>query len=113
MKLHLAFIAFSLFIPLSASSHEEVLVIEQLIETTQKNLINQKALLEKLRAYHQARDAFIGDPDSSKLATWLVKRAMHLHLHLEQAHLSHLFSTDFLTELSFYNQVGKHQLAGR
>lgn len=87
-------------------------MIEQLIETTQKNLRNQEALLCALNDYHKARDAYLIDPDSSKRATLLVKKAMRLQSYLSQEHLGHLFAPDFLTELSFYNQVGKQKLAG-
>lgn len=110
MKLLLASLLLSA--TLAAAPHEEVLVIEQLIATTQKNLYSQEELLRTLNAYNTTRDAFIANPDSSKLATLLVKKAMRLQSHLEKEHLSHLFSSDFLTELSFYNQVGKNQLVG-
>ncbi len=111
MKLLLATLLLSA--TLAAAPHEEVLVIEELIATTQKNLRSQEALLQALNAYNHARDAYLADPDSSKRATLLVKRAMHLQSHLVREHLSHLFSPDFLTELAFYHQVGKNQLAGR
>ena len=110
MKLLLATLLLSA--TLAAAPHEEVLVIEELIETTQKNLRSQEALLQALNAYNHARDAYLADPDSGKKATLLVKRAIYLQSHLAKEHLSHLFSPDFLTELTFYNQVGKKQLAG-
>ncbi len=105
MKLVLALLLFAS--PLVAAPHDEVLVVEELIATTEKNLKAQEELLKQLHNYHSARDAFIADPESSKRATALVKRAMRLQTHIEQEHLSQLFSSDFLTELSFYNQVGK------
>jgi len=111
MKLTLLLVSI-IFTFATLSAHEEVLVLEQLIETTQKNLHSQQELLRSLHAYHAARDSYFGDPDSSKRATLLVKKAMKLHTQLTRDHLHHLFSNDFLTELSFYNQVGKGHLAG-
>jgi len=96
-----------LFSSLLAAPQDEILVLEELINTTQSNLNAQQLLLKKMLEFKEAREAFLADPDSGKLATALVKRAMHLQAHLEKEHLAHLFSTDFLMELSFYNQVGK------
>jgi hypothetical protein len=100
-----------LFSPLFGAPQEEILVIEQLIETTKKNLEAQQTLLKLVLEVYQAREAFIADPESGKLATTLVKKAMSLHSHLEKEHLSHLFSSGFLEELAFYNRVGKQQYA--
>jgi hypothetical protein len=108
MQVILAFLF--LFFPLSAAQPEEIDVVEQLITTTKKNLDAQQRLLQMMIAYNQAKESFLEDPDSSKLATSLVRKSMLLHHHIMQEHLSHLFSTDFLVELSFFNQVGKNQL---
>ena len=96
-----------LFSPLFAAPQDEISVLEELIDTTKKNLEGQQALLKILFEFKEARDAFIQDPDSNRLATTLVKRAMRLQKQVEQEHLSHLFSADFLMELTFYNQIGK------
>lgn len=107
MKFLLALVINLFFLQLVAAPQDEALIIQELINTTQKNLEAQQAVLKILVEYNTAREAFITDPDSSKLATRLVKKAMRLQNHIEQEHLAHLFSADFITELSFYNQVGK------
>ena len=104
-------IALFLFASLLAAPQDEILVIEQLIETTKKNLDSQERLLKSIQEFNQAREAFLSDLDNGRLATRLVKMAMQLHNYLEKEHLTHLFSSDFLQELTFYNQVGKQQLA--
>jgi|ERR1700733_3802883 len=96
--------------PLLAAPQDELLVIEQLIETTKKNLDTQQELLKMTLEFNQAREAFISDPESSRLATTLVKRAMRLRSHLEKEHLIHLFSSEFLEELAFYDRVGRQYL---
>lgn len=83
------------------------MVLEQLIEATKKNLDSQLLLKEMMFEFFQTREAFLSDPESGKWATSLVKKATRLHNHVDKEHLSHLFSTEFLTELAFYNQVGK------
>lgn len=96
-----------LFSPLFAHPQDELMVLDQLIETTQKNLNAQLLLKGMMFEFFQTREAFLTNPESGKLATSLVKKATRLHNHVDKEHLSHLFSTEFLTELAFYNQVGK------
>lgn len=105
MKFLLAFLLLTL--PLSAAPQDEMLVIEELISATKRNLASQEELMRKLVAFKGAREAYLANPDSGKYATSLVKQAMQLHQHLEKERVSHLFSNDFLTELSFYNKIGK------
>lgn len=105
MKFILGFLF--LFTPLLAAPQDEMLVIMELIQTTKQNLVSQEKLLQLMVDFKNAREAFIKDPNSGKLATALVKKATYLYSHVEKEHLAHLFSTDFLVELEFYNQVGK------
>src|SRR5262249_30797883 len=95
---------------LLATPQEEIATLEQLVETTKKNLENQQDLLKLVRIYYSAREAYLADPDNGKLATALVKRAVALHQLLEQEHLSHLFAADFLSEVAFFNQVGRQHI---
>lgn len=105
--------ALFLFSSLLAAPQDEILVIEELIETTKKNLETQEELLKIVSAFNQAREAFLADPDSGRLATGLVKRAMVLQNYLDKEHLAHLFSNDFIRELAFYYQVGRHYTTRR
>jgi len=101
--LPLAFLLSFLF----AAPQDELLVIEELIQTTKKNLDSQQKLHTLVVEFNQSREAFIANPDSGRLATALVKQAMRLYNYLQKEHVTHLFSSDFLSELAFYNQVGK------
>lgn len=91
------------------SYDEEVLIVQELIKATQNNLKAQNELLSSLIKFKQARQAFIEDPTSRKLATLLVKTAMAVQNQIENEHLAHLFSQDFLSEIQFYNQLGMQQ----
>jgi mannose-1-phosphate guanylyltransferase len=86
---------------------EEIEVVQELVAVTEKSLAAQKELLIALVKLKQARSAFIEDPTSRKLATDVVKAAMLVQRQIENEHLAHLFSSDFLTEIQFYNQLGK------
>lgn len=105
MKVILA--ALFLFASAFAAPQDEVLVLEELIASTRKNLEGQQQLLSLIQEFNQSREAFLADPDSGKLATALVRRAMRLHGLLEKERLSYLFSSDFLQEIAFYTSVGK------
>ncbi len=107
----LTFLSLSLMCShLLATPQEEIATLEQLVEMSKKNLENQQLILKSVRNYASARENYLADPDNGKLATALVKRAVALSQLLEKEHLSHLFAPDFLSELSFYNQVGKQYL---
>lgn len=91
------------------AANEEIQTMQELINLSQKNLNGQRELLTYLLQFNRAREAFIEEPTSAKLATDLVKSAMVVQRKIEKEHLAHLFSTDFLGEVQFYNQLGKQQ----
>lgn len=84
----------------------ELEVMEELIQATQKSLKFQKNLFLSLIAFKEARASFVEDPTSRKKASVLVKAAKCVQKELEQDHLTHLFSPDFLHEIQFFNQLG-------
>ncbi|MCC5832743.1 MAG: hypothetical protein JJU12_06855 [Chlamydiales bacterium] len=99
------FFVFSL-LPLAAFD-EEIEVVRDLISVTENSLAAQKELLTALVKLNQAKSAFIEEPTSRKLATDVVKAAMLVQKEIENEHLAHLFSSDFLNEIQFYNLLGK------
>ncbi len=86
---------------------EDIEILRELISSTQKSLTAQKELLTALVKLKNARSAFIEDPESRKHATELVKAAILIQKQIENEHLAHLFSSDFLTEIHFFNQLAK------
>ncbi|MCH9626827.1 MAG: hypothetical protein S4CHLAM2_04580 [Chlamydiales bacterium] len=100
---------FFVFSALPLLADEEIEVVQELIAVTQKNLQAQKELLTALVQFKQARHAFVEEPTSRKLATKLVKASMCVQKQIETEHLAHLFESDFLTELHFFNQLGTQQ----
>lgn len=113
-KLILSFVI--IFSPLFAAGIEEqdeIETIQTLIDATKKNLQSQYKLFKLMVEFKLARAAFVEEPTNGKRATSLVKCAIRLQNHLEKEHLSHLFSPDLISEITFFNQVGKQQLANR
>lgn len=46
-------------------------------------------------------------PDDARLGAQLVRVSMQLHAHIVAAHLTHLFTADFIEEIAFFNDVGQ------
>lgn len=104
MKLILA-----LIIPLFGSlpSQDEVGVLQELIEITRKNLVEEERLLKLIVEYKKAKEAFIVDSASSRLATSLVWSAQKLKKEVDSGHLSHLISESLLEEVRFFSGLAK------
>ena len=104
---------FSAIIPLFGEAtvvdQDEIEIVQSLIQATQKNLYEQQMLLKLVVEFKQTRASFVAQPTNRRLATALVKTAMSISRQIEQEHLTHLFSSDFLTEIRFFNQVGQQQ----
>lgn len=110
MKFLLSFLLFSFPLIGAIGQQDEIDLLRELIDTTKNNLDLQQELLRRVIEFKQARAAFSAEPTSTALAAKLVKSAMTLQKNLENSHLEHLFSSDLLTELAFFNQVGMKQL---
>ncbi|MFZ0566039.1 MAG: hypothetical protein WAM28_07635 [Chlamydiales bacterium] len=110
-KLFSSFFIFIFFISsfgdVTVIEQDEVEILRELIRATQKNLNEQKTLLKLLVEYNQIRATFVEEPTSAKIATDLVTLAMRISQKIEKENLIHLFSSDFLTEIRFFNQVGQ------
>lgn len=57
------------------SEQDEITVLLELIEASKKNLEEQKKLLKLILDFKKAKEAFITEPTSVKLASHLVKTA--------------------------------------
>lgn len=97
--------------PLSAQSsfteQDEISVILELIDASKKNLEEQRKLLKLIVDFKKARESFISEPTSPRLATSLVKSAAAVSKEIEANQLTYLFSSDFLSEIRFFTQVGE------
>lgn len=109
MKLFLIIFLFTASPLYCVSPYDEIELIQELVGTTKKNLIEQEKLLKILKDFQEARSAFISNPSSGKLAAKLVRVSANLKNKVEEEHLEHLFSTDLLTEVQFFTKVGQMQ----
>src|ERR1700719_493114 len=91
----------------AAPQQDDVLVLSELVNLTKKTLEEQENLLNQLVDFRKKRERFLLEPDSSKLATQLVKSAMKIEKEIEKDHLTHLLSEELLTEVHFFSKVGR------
>lgn len=97
----------------SFSEQDDLIVLLDLIETSKKGLEEQRKLLQQIIDFKKAREAFIAEPTSSKLAKILVTAAAAAYHTIESSQLTYLFSSDFISEIRFFTQVGeKHTPKG-
>ncbi|MCB1180456.1 MAG: hypothetical protein KDK55_00345 [Chlamydiia bacterium] len=98
---------------LTIHDQDEIVVLKQLIEATQKSLNEQHTLLQSILRYRAVRELFFDDTTNSRKATNLVKMALQISNQLEESKMTHLFSKEFLEELSFYSSVGRKNGLGK
>lgn len=111
MKLSSALILFfSTALPLAAQptipEQDEITILLDLIESSKKNLQSQQKLLKVMIDFKKAREAFMNDPTSARLATDLVRSATRVKDEIEINHMVYLFSEDFLKEIQFFVNIG-------
>ncbi len=97
------------FLGLSGSllgNQDDLGLLDELIAMTQNNLEAQQQLHKLMESYQKTREAFVADSSSQKLAQMLVKEATQILQTIEKTHLSHLFSSDLMTEVRFFSKVG-------
>lgn len=96
----------------SIQAQDEISVLEELISMTKKSLAEQETLLLEMKKYQFTRENFLENPDSPKWATLLVKASLALKKTMQTGNWAHLFSKDFLEEITFYTEVGKQHGLG-
>lgn len=80
--------------------------LEMLVAATRQQLEWQEELLLHTQQFEVLRTSFIESQDDPVLGTRMVRQAMRIHDLIEQAHLAHVFSEDFLEEISFFHDLG-------
>lgn len=93
----------------SAKSGNELAFLDQLITVTQQNLEKQKELKEKMKEYIQLRDQYARQTQNQELGMRLVKVAYGVLEGIKEQHVSHVFDQEFMSELTFFSNIGAKQ----
>lgn len=91
-------------LPLSNKS-VEVMLLDNLIEVTEKNLVVQKELRQEIQGYQFQKQRFMKDMNNRELAFDMVKRAGQISKKINDNYLINMFSPEFMSELTFMSQL--------
>lgn len=89
----------------------EVQVVEQLIETTNRQLVMQRGLKAQMVAFRKHKDAFFEGDQSKERAKQMVTVAHSILMQLKDHHLDHLFSDDYMEELNLFSSIATKKSA--
>lgn len=87
----------------------EVEVLEQLIGTTAQKLEKYKELKRIMQEYKSQKEAFALGNHSKQHAARMVKTARKIQETINDQHIAHLFSSEYLEELAMFSSIaGKY-----
>lgn len=87
------------------SKENQVALLDNLIEVTEKNLEAQKALKQQVQSYLALQNEYMKNPNDKDKTLKMVQEAYYLHEKIKEAHLTQAFSTDFISELIFFSEI--------
>ena len=92
-------------LPWQTEEHDpEIETATHLIQVTEKNLHDQKELLDRLQRFKEAQKLFLNDANNKQLANIMIETATEALSFIKENSLEHLFSQDFLKEMTFFSQ---------
>lgn len=83
----------------------EVQTLNEIIAMTKESLKAQEIIRNKTKAYHQLQIAYLNDPEDRELLFRMVKSSYKLLELINNNHLRHVFTPEFLHELEVFAQV--------
>ena len=89
----------------SLKEEDEIKTVEQLIDTTARQLESQKHLRELMLQFKKQREEFIQGNETKAHAGRMVRTARQIYEMIAANHLEHLFAKDYLDELTFFASI--------
>lgn len=90
---------------LSLNSDNEIAVMDRLITATSQQLEEQKALETLMRLFRVQKQQFIEGNETKQQAGLIVKTARQILEKIEELHLQHLFSSEYMEELALFSSI--------
>lgn len=87
------------------SIENEIKTLDNLIEISQKNLENQRALKSMIVDYKKIQEQFLRNDQDKELMFRMVRQAHRVLETIKENHLTHLFRKEFLSELTLFSQI--------
>lgn len=88
-------------------SEDELVVIERLIRMTEKQLQAQKRIKILIGQMYHDKELFLKGDQSKIHAKYMIDSASEMLSLIRFYRLQHLFSPEFMEEVTLYNQIGK------
>ncbi len=90
---------------------DEVSVVDQLIVTTSQQLEMEKHLKRLMLDFKAQKEEFVQGNQTKSHAGRMVRTARQIYELISAHHLQHLFSKDYLDELTFFSSIaGKNAI---
>jgi hypothetical protein len=105
MKKHLIFFVCVFFSINNYPFADEIETIDQLIETSSRQLEKQRELKELMISYKHQCDLFEKGNESKVHIFRLVATASQLLTKIAENHLQHLFAPEYMEELSLFSSI--------
>jgi hypothetical protein len=98
-----------LLLPISVAypKEDEVAVMEYLIEATEKNLLMQKVLKEKILLFSEQKERFMLGEQSKQYASQMVRTAFEIYEIVKEHRLQYLFTSQYLEELALFSSIAR------
>lgn len=78
--------------------------LDNLISITEQNLSNQHSIRELLLNYQQMQLKYLDNAQDKQVTLQMVRAAHALLEGIKNSHLTHVFDTEFMSQLNFFSQ---------
>jgi len=86
---------------------DELSMLDHLIGATEQSLQNERQLRQLIINYQELQEKYLHNTQDTEQLFQLVKTAHHVLNNIEENHLTHLFSSEFINELKLLSQIAK------
>lgn len=96
----------------SFSGPDEVKIVQQLMDSTARQLETQKYLKELMLQFRDEKESFVQGNQTKSHASKMVQTARQIYEMITANHIEYLFPKDYLEELTFFSSIaGKSGIA--
>lgn len=92
---------------LAAPQTTEIEIVEGLIKLSERNVETQKNLRTLLLDYQVANKNYVQNPEDKDALFKTAKLALKTSQIIQENHLEHLFTQEFMSELNLFAQIAK------
>lgn len=97
---------------LAIENKDEIKILEQLIQTTEKQLEMQKRLKTLMVEFKNQQEQFVQGDQTKAHASQMVRTARQIYELIAINHIDYLFPKSYLEELAFFSSIaGKNKIS--